>query len=294
MGGSCQSNSYNGGSTTKTIGPASSVTYDESCVEGTYAGVRISPPDSLQDGGATPTLLAKHPDYTSTFQDLDQQGLDTASEVETFTANSYQAVQNGQVTVDDLVDPYLGAREYSPEEQSQTWALRSLTALGASPPNDIDQVGYMNVTDPETGSTYRGVIMADQAPAGGFQQGTVYNTSELNNTAWLATNDGPVELDEFRIDSVEHPNGTQWDGNRTVEMQETQFNTTDLSGFQERQELMKEVRVEIDTRQQRIGNGSGLGGWWPENAPNIPFGGAGVAGILIGFVIVLLLLAALN
>ena len=75
-------------------------------------------------------ILVDNRDFSDSFTEIENQKQSVHSEVETFIANTYDEYQVGEIDNKDLIDPYLGNREYSPQGDYKNWALRSLQNTG--------------------------------------------------------------------------------------------------------------------------------------------------------------------
>jgi hypothetical protein len=63
--------------------------------------------------------LHEYGEYYDRWTKIEQQSADAVAQVDTFINGTYDSYQQGDINASDLVDPYLGAREYSPENATQ-------------------------------------------------------------------------------------------------------------------------------------------------------------------------------
>jgi hypothetical protein len=108
---------------------------------------------------------------------IEQQNAAVQDEVTDFVNGSYSAVQAGEISGSDLVDPYLGVRNYDPTEDGETWSIRALTSLGLTPPSNVSDIGEMYVE--ADGTNLSGVLMSDGVPA---NNGTIELNRNIVNT----------------------------------------------------------------------------------------------------------------
>lgn len=181
------------------------------------------------------------------------------SEMDTFINNTYENWEAGTINVSDLVDPYLGAREFSPDAQYQTWSLRTLTSLGTSPPRNLSQFGNMTVEDHADNSTYTGILLSDGTPAGdSFQVGTMYNASNLAGSQFVQTTDSTYSLEgNFTISAAYNASGSALS---SIDYRTINYSTSNLSDFKESQEQLQQLNAEINALQDQLRNSSGGGG----------------------------------
>jgi hypothetical protein len=209
-----------------------------------------------------PIHLLEQDNYNQTWSQVETQNNEVLAELDTFIDATYEDYQQGDINESDLVDPYLGAREYSPET-SDTWAVRTLAAMGAGSPADLSTIGVMNVS--AGGSTYSGVLMSDGTPQAGYVVGETYNADSITGGQFVALQDGGVqELDgEFTLDAVETTTGEAFDTGEPVEYRTGEYKTSDIAEFEELQTDLDQLTAEINARQDRLRGGGGGSGWLP-------------------------------
>ncbi|WP_135365888.1 hypothetical protein [Halosimplex halophilum] len=235
-------------------------------------------------------------EYTTLWSEIENQNSQVQDEMDTFVTNTYDQYQAGEITEEDLVDPYLGARQYSPEADYNTWAIRSLTSMGVQPPANMSTTGTMNVTDHSTGQQLTGVLMSDGLPqSGSFEIGTRYDAKELQGYQFVVDDQGEsTELTgNFTVTAVHHPNGTE-KNITSVEYSSINYETTSIEEYKSTLEQLQETTAQINARQERMRQ-SGAGVGWLPNVGD--FGGGflagGVAAFVVGAVIVVILLLTL-
>ncbi|MFC3478731.1 hypothetical protein [Halobacterium litoreum] len=218
--------------------------------------VRASAPDAVSESYVT---LVKPGRFHNQWENiLDQKGAASAR-MSTYANAAWEAYQNGDISTEDMVDPYMGMRQYSPEGDYGAYTQRSLAAMGLSGPYNLSNVGHMNVTYQNT--TYSGVLMSDGTPPGGYQVGSTYNASEINGSQFVALRQGgTVKLEgQFTLSAVTRPDGTEVADNETVEYREVEYNVSNASEFVAMQEQLRELQAQINARQQRLRNSGGGG-----------------------------------
>ena len=228
-------------------------------------GLRIKAPNQNFDD----LDMVTWDEYQSTWQEIESQNTEVQAQMDTFIDNTYSSYQQGDINTTDLIDPYLGAREYSPET-SDTWNLRTLSSIGLNGPQNLSTIGVMNVTT--DGRTLEGVLMSHETPAGGFVVGDTYNTTQLNGSQFVAeTNGGTQKLEgEFVIDSAETTDGETYAAGDSIEYRDISYSTADTEEFKALQSQLDELTAQIEARQDSLRNsgggfldGIGLGGVSP-------------------------------
>ena len=201
--------------------------------------------------------------------------------VQSFIDGTYDAYQEGEINNTDLVDPYLAARDYSPEQQFGSWALRSYASMGYSPPADLQNVGSMTIETEN--DTVSGVLLSDGLPqSGSFDVGTEYDTADLTGTQFVinGTSSSMYEITgNFTIVAANTTDGGSLD---SVEYQNITYNSTSTDEYQQLMGQMDNLTAEINARQQELRSGGGIG------LPSIP----GLSGFGTVMILVLALLAA--
>mgnify|MGYP000451120976 CR=1 FL=1 len=249
----------------------------------TYWAMGVRAPDSNYDR----VRFLDSTKYVDRWNQIESQNTDAQNQLDTFINNTYASYQQGDINASDLVDPYLGARDYSPENSSQfqDWSLRTLSALGLNSPENLSNIGRMTVL---TGSaSYDGILMSDGTPSGGFTVGQTYNASNLEGLQFVALADGgSKELSgEFTLESAETADGTTIQENKSVTYNNITYETANTSEFQALQDELDGLTAEINAKQQQQRNAGG-GGLFPD----FGFGGmsAPVGLIAAGAVVFLL------
>lgn len=198
----------------------------------------------------------------SSWSEIQEQNTEVQAQLDTFVNNTYDSYQSGDINTSDLVDPYLGAREYAPENatQFQSWSLRSLSAMGLNTPENLSNIGRMNVT--ANGEVYTGILMSDENPADGFTVGETYNASELDGSQFVALDSGgAAELTgEFTLGSATTAGGEQIAENESVTYRNVSYETADTEEFQDLQNELDNLTEQINQRQQTLRAGAGGSG----------------------------------
>jgi len=229
--------------------------------------------------------------YEGKLNDISQQHSSVISEIETFVANTYDDYQVGEIDNGDLIDPYLGNREYSPRQNYDNWALRSLQAANYSSPQNLSNFGHM-VIERDDGSNITGILMSDGVPdSGSFEIGVQYNTNNLEGVQYVLQEDNELELTgNFTILEAETNDGDPITGE--VPYRQTNYHTTNLDEYQSLMDELREFTAEANARQEQSRDSSGgLGGLIPGDGLSW-FSVGGIPGFVVllgGFVALLLI-----
>ena len=240
------------------------------------AGFLVEPPNQ----NYTRLNVASFSDFNSSWTEIETQNTEVQSQLDTFITNTYSNYQQGDINTTELVDPYLNARDYDPQI-SDTWALRSLSAMGADTPSNLSTVA-MNVS--VGGTNHSGVLVSDSTPSGGFVVGESYDTANLTGSQFVVIDDGAtVHLaGSFTVEAAETGDGDQYSSGETVEYSTLDYATANISEFQALQSGLETRAAEINARQQQNRGGGGGAGWLPDGigikalAPAVVIGGAAV------------------
>lgn len=258
-----------------------------------YLWVAITAPSSEASGGSTPIKMLNGSKWTSLWSDIDSQGVQQANEVEDFANSTYDQWDAGLINSSDLVDPYLGAREYSPSGGSE-WSERTLSALGILPPEEAEDLRSMQIVDETTGITYEGTLMSDGNPtnASGFTVGETYNATQITGKQFVATANGPERLTgEFTIANASgFEDGPSFGQGDVIHYSNPDYQTADLQEFKNLSRQIQQIRADLEARERKIeaeasGGGGGLFDFDGLGA-SLPFGGAGIV-VVIGAIVVL-------
>lgn len=255
------------------------ITYPNGPSGDSVLGFRVRPPNDNYD-----TLNFLDPrDVTSRWNEIETQNDEVQSQLDAFVNNTYSSYQQGEINSSDLVDPYLGARDYD-SKNSSSWTLRTLSSLGVAPPEDLSNVGRMNVSVGNV--TYTGTLMSDGTPNGGYAVGGTYNASNITGAQFVALDDGGSHelTGEFTLESVTTADGEELAQNETVPYEDINYQTANTSEFEALQEDLDRLTAEINAKQQQERNAGG-GGILPDFGSGSAIPGA----VLIGGALVLLL-----
>jgi len=217
-------------------------------------GVGIQPPTS----DYSYQTIANLKEYRSNWKGIKRQNNATQSELDDFISQTYDEYQAGLINKSDLVDPYLGAREYGPNESFQSWSLMSLSSMGLNSPTNLSEFGEMEVTDRETGITYSGILMSDGNPSGGgFEVNQTYNASNLEGLQFVVTGSQQHEIEgEFVIESMTNSDGETI---QNTTYRNVTYQTANIGELETLYDELSELRQEIEDRQQaKRASGGGL------------------------------------
>lgn len=264
-----------GGSVSYNTHPAYKVESSSTYLSTGYKNFSVTV-NAFGDGDYDDQIFTNASRHREVLHQLETSRQGTLTEIENFINTTYDRVQSGEINSTDLVDPYLRARDYSPESEYGTWTLSTLQSLGVNSPTDLKDVKEMVVS--YEGTETRGVLLSDGLPEGGqFEVGTTYNTSNLAGKQMLMSDGTTTELSgEFSITDVIGTDGEST-GQQAVGYNEIEYQTANLTEYKALMEDLKERQAQIEARQQALRNGSGGGGdGWPDLG-GLPFGGMGVA-----------------
>jgi len=276
-------------------GPGTTIDLGSSA-KATFHSVDVAPPT---DNYAAQSYLQLD-DTVQMWSEIEAQNDNVQAQLDTFVNNTYSAYQSGEISEEDLVDPYLGAREYSPDAQYDTWALRSLTSMGVQPPENMSTIGRMNITDHRTGEQFTGTLMSDGIPqSGSFELGTRYDSEELTGYQFIVDGDSETSHEltgNFTLTAVHYPNGTAKNVS-SVDYNTINYQTTSIEEYKDQLAQLQETTAEINARQQKMRNSGGGVGWLPNFGGLGGFGGGlltgGLAGIVVAIIAVVAILALL-
>lgn len=209
---------------------------------------------------------------------INQKNNEVQNEVDDFVNTTYDQYQSGEITNEELIDPYIGARNYDPENSS-SWALRSATAMGIAPPENTGDIDTMEITN--GGTNVSGLLMTEGEYT--IKTGETYNASNQTGSQYvLDTDTGEMsELEgEYTVHNITGPDGESRDA---AEYTDINYETTNVTEFKNRMEELNNLTAQIEARQQKLRNAGSSSQVFPE----LPGSGAAQAAAL-GLVIALL------
>lgn len=220
-------------------------------------------PNSQSDG----ISFAKTRDYgvsDTTYSDLwksaENYESDVEDEIGDFADEVYDSYEAGEINSSDLVDPYLAASEYSPENETSAFTVRSLSAMGIEPPANLSSDDVMNITDTESDETVQGLLLSDGVPSDGFEVGVEYDPENLSGPQYVQEPDGSlVELDNpFVIDAA----SIGGEEVSQIDYRDIDHTSANMSEYQETLEQNAELMEDINERQEALRGGGtiALGG----------------------------------
>jgi hypothetical protein len=222
----------------------------------TRFNLTVEPPQDNYKTATVMNVTRTMENYNTTTRYADE----VSAEVDTFANETYEAWQSGKINISDLVDPYLGAREYGTTNESfQSWALRSTQALGVAGPETLESTGKMTVT--VDGATYEGIVLSDGLPSSGaFEVGNTYDPANLSGPQFIVTDSQITELSEpFTLDSATTSSG---ESVTSIQYRNITYQTQTLDGYKQLMQNLSTVAAEIEAREQDalVGGGGGSGG----------------------------------
>jgi len=250
----------------------------------------VRPPNSNYQ---TSEMIAMH-EYPSIWSNIETVNSDVQTRIDNFVNSTYDSYQQGEINSSDLVDPYLGAREYSPESNYGSFTLRTLSSIGLNPPENLSNAGTMTIKDRETGSKVEGVLMSDGLPQSGeIEIGTVYDAQNLTGPQYVVDSETGTTHDltgEFVVDNATTADGEPLNES-SIGYQQIDYQTTDMAEFKALTEQLRNTTVAIESRQQRLRDGGG-GGLFAGIGGSFGFGLTdSQAGAAVAFIVIFLLMA---
>jgi hypothetical protein len=188
---------------------------------------------------------------------IQQQNNQVQNEVDDFVNATYAQYQQGQIDNEDLIDPYLQAREYDPQNSS-SWALRSALSMGINPPANTGEIDTMTV---QSGGDERTGLLLTPGDLN-ISTGTTYDTANLSGQQYVwdpETGDMSEITGEFSVSQITGPDGESKD---SATYRDTDYKTTNITEFQQKMERLNNLTAQINARQQRLrqSGGGGTGG----------------------------------
>ncbi len=244
--------------------------------------LEITPPQSLS--GSSKVRLLEVKNYVDKWQKIDQQHGDVDAQIDQFVNGTYQNYQTGEINNSDLVDPYLGAREYEPDG-SDTWGLRSLTSMGIEPPENTSNYGGMQITT-QPGVMHDGLLMNDGANISSFEVGKTYNLSKLGGTQFVATDDGPKDISDktITIRNVTRADGSEVDDGEKIKYTNIDYKTANITEYKNTLDELAETRAKLEAYRKNASSGGALAGLLPSDIGDMEIL-IGI-GLLIGFMLI--------
>ena len=216
--------------------------------------VLVKPPNENFDS----VQYVKPGEYASRWSKLQQFNTEVQNNLDDFVNLTYSQWDADKIDSSDLVDPYLGAREYDPQNSS-SWALRSAMAMGINPPSNTSDIASMTVTN--GGQNLSGLLMTPGDYT--LETSTVYNASNQTGTQYLfnpETGEMQTLSGEYTINGIE---GTDGSSQSSVTYENTRASATNLTEFKQRMEKNQEYLAEIEARQKALRDelDDDSGGW---------------------------------
>ncbi len=212
--------------------------------------------------------------FASHLDRIENESTDAVSQLETVSQGVYQDYQEGEINNSDLVNPTMLSRQYSPGSEYQTWAAATLTSVGAGGPENLSQVGQMNLTLND-GTNVSGLLMSDGNPQSGqFDTGQTYDPANIEGAQFVVTNDRLREIKEpFTLRSTVTADGEE---RQNVTIQERNYETTNVTQLKQLYDEIAKTRAELEARQSALAGGGGFFGGGGGNAAIIVVAGAAV------------------
>lgn len=279
--------------------PGPVMTSDDRRSYQTYlTALRVDVPNDNYDSSDWAKLLDAQ-QFRQRWSEIETQNQEVQNRIDNFTSSTYDQWSAGKISSEDLVDPYLGAREYAPEDggYNQQYTMRSLQAMGIDMPENVANYRSMSVRLEDQGFSVDGILMSDGTPENGsFSVGETYNASNITGSQFVVSENRSTEIEgNFTITEVRDTEGNTVDTS-SIEYKQVDYNTSDLSEYEQMLEELRATQEQLDAREQRLleaANQSGGGGILSglDGLTNgLPVGPTGAAAAGVGAVALLLLL----
>jgi hypothetical protein len=241
--------------------------------------VRVKAPNDNYDSVRYVNMSA----WEQRWSEIEQMNNEVQSDVDTFINQTYAEYQQGEISNSDLVDPYLGAREYDPQNSS-SWALRSTTAMGITPPEEVGNVDTMTVTT--DGTTLTGLLMSGGEHT--IASDGTYNASNQSGQQYVYNPDtGQMSeiTGQYSVGEIRTPDGST---REEVTYQNPESGVTSMDQFKQRMQTLNNYSAALNARQQRLRQAGAGGGDWTEqfSVGGIPGAVGLLAAIFIGLLMV--------
>jgi len=193
--------------------------------------------------------------YSARYEKVGSQNDALQSEVEVFVNNTWDAYESGEIDASDVLSRNTQMFRYGNSalngSNSTYDVTAALSSMGLASP-ELNGTGSMVVRYQDT--EYNGLILARNAPSGGWEAGTTYASSNISGPVLLASTGGEtIEVDgEFTVTSIRAEDGTEI---QTVETQKTVYKTSNTTELLEKMERIEELRKEIESREPKAGGG---------------------------------------
>jgi hypothetical protein len=219
-------------------------------------GLAVEPPTSDYER----EVVLKQWEYRNKWTGIESKASALQTEAENFVSATYGDFDSGEANASDVISANTAMFEYGTSHDGNSSLYDSTAALslmGFDTPN-MSNSGTMDVS--YSGNTYTGILLARNAPGGGWDTGTTYNTSNITGPVFLATTDGKkidfADSTEFTVDRIRARDGTNVTRINTTEYVYKTANTSELVDMQNQ---LIDLRKEIESREPSSGGGGALG-----------------------------------
>jgi hypothetical protein len=231
---------------------------------GAYQGINVDPIT-----GETSYHALTWSEYHQAWLDIENKSAQVEANAEVYADGLYNMSQSGELNATTYVSPSTLAQEYSTDYSTTgyyAYAVAYAGAAGFAVP-DMNETAVMTI---QTGAgTYEGLLMSQNAPAGGlWEVGVTYDAAAIQGKQFVARTDGNIsELKgEFTITEMLDESGSAVQNTTT---QETVYTVSNVS--QSYAALQKQIRAlqteiyeeEADGLSGPLGSGGSIGniGW---------------------------------
>lgn len=226
--------------------PTITVTYDHTTVYTDNGELVVRSP-----GNNLPQRTVHNPqEFERAWSEIESQNQRVQDDMDTIVNNTYADYQSGQINNSDLVSPHVLSQR-SAGESHQSWAAAMLTSIGSNSPDTLESTGGFEVATSQ--GTYTGILFIEENTQ--IENGTTYDSSNLNGTEYLVTANDTVELTgTWTVERITTTNGT---GIQNVTYEDTTYKASNASELADNYDNLLEERAEIEAREQNLENSGG-------------------------------------
>ncbi len=199
--------------------------------------------------------------YTKRWNRIETLTSSLENESAVYTEGVWQALENGSINSSEVLSRNTKMFEYGTETVNGSGnmydSVAALSTLGLSSP-ELNGTGSMNVS--YNGTTYHGLLLADDAPNSSWNIGSTYNASNIGGSVMLATTGGSLKTleGEFTLVSATDQSGNQMNETESIGTKKVVYKTADTSSFLNKMETLQDEIREIEERS--VGTGGGDSG----------------------------------
>jgi len=288
---------------------------DETVTVNGLTNIRASYANTSYDveNGHPSQVVGDHNDWAATLSTFSEQSTEVESNYQAGLAQDlYDAMDSGEISPSDLRGAEGQVRYLSGGDEAnvtqQRWKLALVSSLGIDNPDlanastmVVHYDGYTDrrwnvstdgdrqaILEGRVDKTYEGLLYSAETPSNGFDTGVTYDTSQLNGTQVIVTENGtevPLYSGNLTIEAMYDQEGNQVDSTDWSQPEYSTYNSTRFIEYLNETKQQREVIVSIDD-EPTANSGGGL------SLPDFGLGLDGARSIFGGTVIMLVLAGA--